>query len=68
MDYNSELRRLAGYVLLQAPHPPTLLLTNDSVACDWWHNLPQLFWKVDYYNYAVSSCAEVELVTEAVGA
>ena len=37
------------------------------VVCDWWHGLPQLFWKnVDYpeeANYP-SSCAEVNLVAQ----
>ena len=34
------------------------------LVCDWWHGIPQLFWKVDYLNYPVSSCAAVELITE----
>lgn len=33
------------------------------VACDWWHGVPQLFWKYFAYDYALlSSCAEVNLV------
>lgn len=39
------------------------------LACDWWHGLPQLFWKVNYapYNYSVPTCAQVELKMEPVG-
>ncbi|KAG7008898.1 hypothetical protein G7Y79_00004g014820 [Physcia stellaris] len=38
------------------------------LACDWFHGLPQLFWKVEYVNYNISTCARVLLVTEAVDA
>ena len=39
-----------------------------NVACDWFHGLPQLFWKVAYVGYNISTCARVQLVAEAIDA
>lgn len=38
------------------------------LVCDWWHGLPQLFWKVNYkrYDYSVGTCAEVQLKMEPI--
>lgn len=36
------------------------------VACDWYHGVPQLFWRVAYddYDLNVSTCSRVELIAE----
>ena len=37
--------------------------------CDWWHGVPQLFWKYKTYDYPLpTNCALVELYAEAVEA
>ncbi|MDI1489153.1 MAG: hypothetical protein OHK93_008431 [Ramalina farinacea] len=37
------------------------------IVCDWWHGLPQLFWKYNFYEYLLPcSCAQVELHPVAV--
>lgn len=42
---------------------------NDAfggwIVCDWWHDSPQLFFRISYYNSvspAPSSCADVDLI------
>ncbi|KAM0797564.1 hypothetical protein BDR22DRAFT_862737 [Usnea florida] len=33
------------------------------LACDWWHGVPQLFWKYFYFGTDIpSSCAEIDLL------
>ena len=40
--------------------------SREYSACDWWHGVPQLFWKNVFYetelNELPSSCASVNLV------
>lgn len=67
MDHLRELRRVAGYVFPE--HNLSQAFTNTNfldTACDWWHGLPQLFWKVSHYNYSISSCAQIELIPETI--
>ena len=40
---------------------------KNYTACDWWHGVPQLFWKYYFDNYTIpSSCVEVDLYPVAV--
>lgn len=39
------------------------------IVCDWWHGVPQLFFRISYYTTpAPSSCADVYLVPEYLSA
>ena len=43
----------------------SFLLTRPHIVCDWWHGVPQLFWRSDFSYFArPSSCAEVDLMPE----
>ncbi|MCJ1467053.1 hypothetical protein MMC07_005675 [Pseudocyphellaria aurata] len=38
---------------------------NGWLVCDWYHDMPQLFWKATWsQNVTTSNCASVDLVTE----
>ena len=36
------------------------------LACDWSHGVPQLFWKVNYINYPLEVCSQVDLYAEYI--
>ncbi|MCJ1260598.1 hypothetical protein MMC22_000460 [Lobaria immixta] len=37
---------------------------NGWLVCDWYHGVPQLFWKTSQFNETTANCASVDLVTE----
>lgn len=40
-----------------------------SVVCNWWHSVPQLFFRISYYNDGAvvpDSCADVNLIPEYI--
>ncbi|RWQ96525.1 hypothetical protein C8Q69DRAFT_465605, partial [Paecilomyces variotii] len=45
----------------------TILLTGTSLVCDWWHNAPQIFYLVEYYQPELPlSCNKVQLKPEYI--
>lgn len=56
---------IVSSVLREGPVQPRACADTMGLACDWWHNEPQLFWK--FYKFAFplpSSCAHVDLIAE----
>ena len=44
-----------------------MVLMDLCSACNWWHGIPQLFWKPAYYDAKYpSSCSEVDLFPVAI--
>jgi len=38
------------------------------MACNWWHGLPQLFWRSSFYDTpATANCADIDLKVEFIG-
>lgn len=63
------LKWSAGYPYFYAPEPNNEFI--GWLACDWFHGLPQLFWRVrngvlGFNATLISTCSEVELLREFV--
>jgi hypothetical protein len=50
--------------------PPVTSFLTCRTVCDWWHGVPQLFFRIKYYSKtaypAPRSCADVDLVPKYI--